>query len=298
MKEQVCAVIVTFNKLHLLKECLEAVKSQTVPVGTIYVINNNSNDGTKEYLESQNGITSLTTSENIGGAGGFKLGIKEFYKKTDNEFCWIMDDDTIPDRDCLKNLLEAGASIDNRFGFLSSYVYWTDHNPCLMNIPNISTDWYKGIPDNLIKVKQASFVSLFVKRESIEKVGLPIGEFFIWGDDSEYTERLSNIESSYMATKSKSLHKMGENTSVDIISDNTKRVPRYFYSFRNRFFVAKCRGIKAVVRELCRNIYLVFKILIKSSDGKYLRIKQIVCGQFAGIVFNPKIEGVGLNNEY
>lgn len=295
---EVTAVLVTYNKLGLLKECLEAIRQQTRKVNSIIVIDNHSTDGTSEFLEKQNDLIHIRTSKNIGGAGGFKKGISEYIKRTQDEFCWIMDDDTIPDPSCLEELIESASNLNNNFGFLGSYIYWTDGKACLMNIPNIDNDWYERLSENLIKIKQASFVSLFVHRKSVEQVGLPIGEFFIWGDDSEYTERLSKLKPSYLVLKSKALHKMGENTAVNIITDNSKRVPRYFYSFRNRFFVAKKRGWKAIIRELCRNTYLIMRIITKAPNSKFLRVKQVIIGQSHGIVFNPKIESVNLKNEH
>lgn len=294
----VTAVLVTYNKLELLKECLEAIRQQTKMVDTIIVIDNHSTDDTSDFLDEQKDLVHIRMNTNVGGAGGFQKGIREYIERTRDEYCWIMDDDTIPDPNCLEELTKSATKLDNKFGFLGSYVYWTDGAACLMNVPNIDKDWYESASDSLIKVKQASFVSLFIRRESICRVGLPIGEFFIWGDDSEYTERLSKIEPSYLVLESKALHKMGGNTAVNIITDNSDRVPRYFYSFRNRFFVAKKRGWRAVTRELCRNIYLTMKILIESPNSKFLRIKQLITGQWNGIVFNPKIESVDLKNEH
>ena len=43
-------VVVTYNRLELLKECLERVENQTAPAGKIIVVNNASADGTAEYL--------------------------------------------------------------------------------------------------------------------------------------------------------------------------------------------------------------------------------------------------------
>ena len=44
-------VIVTYNRLSLLKECISALKNQTYKINKIYIINNNSTDGTSDYLQ-------------------------------------------------------------------------------------------------------------------------------------------------------------------------------------------------------------------------------------------------------
>ena len=47
----IAAVVVTYNRLSLLKECLEAISLQTCKVNSIIVVNNASTDGTTEYLQ-------------------------------------------------------------------------------------------------------------------------------------------------------------------------------------------------------------------------------------------------------
>lgn len=50
MSEKVCAVIVTYNRKELLRECLKAVLGQTRPPDHILVVDNASTDGTLEML--------------------------------------------------------------------------------------------------------------------------------------------------------------------------------------------------------------------------------------------------------
>ena len=43
--------IVTYNRLELLKECIQQVLSQTVPFSYICIVDNHSTDGTSEHLD-------------------------------------------------------------------------------------------------------------------------------------------------------------------------------------------------------------------------------------------------------
>lgn len=96
MKNNICAVVVTYNRIKLLKECIDSLRKQTIILDGIIVVNNNSNDGTKEWLALQNDISAIH-QENLGGAGGFYNGIKSAYNKGYN-WIWCMDDDCLPDR--------------------------------------------------------------------------------------------------------------------------------------------------------------------------------------------------------
>lgn len=68
------ALIVTFNRLEKLKKSVR----ETVKAGfsSIVIVNNGSSDGTREWLSSlsEPGITILNLKDNLGGAGGFKVG--------------------------------------------------------------------------------------------------------------------------------------------------------------------------------------------------------------------------------
>lgn len=78
MTTQVAVTVVTYNRLNLLKECLQALRRQTIKADII-IVNNGSTDGTKEYLDSKEGIF-VIHQENLGGAGGFYAGTRQAFK--------------------------------------------------------------------------------------------------------------------------------------------------------------------------------------------------------------------------
>ena len=102
MNPGVTAVVVTYNRKDLLIECLEAIQSQSYPVSSILLIDNASTDGThdalndKGFLKNNNFIYCLMET-NLGGAGGFHEGFRRA-AKLKNDFIWIMDDDTVPEK--------------------------------------------------------------------------------------------------------------------------------------------------------------------------------------------------------
>jgi rhamnopyranosyl-N-acetylglucosaminyl-diphospho-decaprenol beta-1,3/1,4-galactofuranosyltransferase len=56
MNTKVAAVIVTYNRLALLKECVKALETQERLPDAIVVVNNGSTDGTEQWLDSQKNI--------------------------------------------------------------------------------------------------------------------------------------------------------------------------------------------------------------------------------------------------
>ena len=68
------------------------------------VVDNASTDGTGEWLQTQP-VTAETLAENTGGAGGFSHGLERAVE-SGADLAWLMDDDGLPEPDCLKLLLE------------------------------------------------------------------------------------------------------------------------------------------------------------------------------------------------
>ena len=112
------AVIVTYNRKELLEENIKALLDQSEKLNKIFIIDNNSTDGTKSYLEQKGYLKNQTIEyvrleKNIGGAGGFSVGTKYAYEKGFDFIC-LMDDDGKPnDNDTIKNLLDAAVDIYN-----------------------------------------------------------------------------------------------------------------------------------------------------------------------------------------
>lgn len=293
------AIVVTYNRLQLLKENLNALRNQSEPCDII-VINNASTDETETYVLSMckidNRIIYHNTGKNLGGAGGFAFGIK-VATDAGYRYIWIMDDDSIPMKDALKSLQNKAALIDDQFSFMASTVYWTNGKLFRMNTPHVQ--WGKEnelcyiqllSEKKIVPIQDASFVGCFVNIKYVHKVGLPISEFFIYGDDIEYTSRLSKEEKAYLDLDSIIIHKAPSNTGADIVSAPKDRLERFYYQSRNGIYIARREGrvLKRIIRVLNRMI----RIIIKSPDSKFARICILLKGTLAGFIFNPSIQFV------
>ncbi len=194
MENKTLILIVTFNRLNDLKICIESLKCQTYKNFDILVVNNGSSDGTKEWLDCQTDIISIH-QPNTGGAGGFYTGMKYMY---DNGYGWLlmMDDDGIPDKDELKNLIE---NYDEAKSLNSG-------KDCIVNALVVNKDvpeelafnWgvnssrsllTKDYPSDYIFDGIHPFNGTLIKRSIIEKNGFIKKEMFIWGDEEEYMAR-------------------------------------------------------------------------------------------------------------
>ena len=123
--------------------------------------------------------------DNRGGAGGFHAGLPGRDRGAD--LVWLMDDDGIPEPDCLKVLLEArglrllGPGRPGRAG---------PFRLCFpIRLPGRAT-WSTGWPRSIRRAKRVipdvviPFNGVLVTRDLVERIGTPREEFFVWGTTS------------------------------------------------------------------------------------------------------------------
>lgn len=291
---KVAAVVVTYNRIDLLKECLSHLKEQTVPLDVL-IVDNASTDGTDElFKEQQEGLIYFNTGANLGGAGGFNYGMRKAVE-LGYEYVWVMDDDTLPKPTALEKLLEADKKLEGNYGWLSSLVLWKDGTECKMNRQKIKPKefaYFHLLEFGIINAEQASFVSLFLKATTIKQFGLPIKEFFIWGDDIEFTRRLCVREKlpCFLVGESVAVHAMANNTGSNIASDVPERVTRYKYAFRNEAYLYRKEGLKGIVYYLAKCAKHFLQIVFKAKSKRILRLNILLSSIIKGMLFNPKIE--------
>jgi GT2 family glycosyltransferase len=252
--ERVAVVVVTYNRKALLVECLEALLSQTLAPERILVIDNAATDGTPELL-AQAGLLNEPSiwyqrlDENLGGAGGFEIGMRLAYSHLDCDWFWLMDDDTIPTPTALEELLAASRSLArwNPAVLASRVEYWAEPNN-ICNLPRfrVNSPWGKNEPpERLVAVaatgslpiRNVTFVAPMISRAAVETYGFPVGGYFIYADDIEYTGRVLKREFGAMVLASVVRHK----TNPAVLPHQTPPA-RFFYHVRNTIWMIRVSG--------------------------------------------------------
>lgn len=293
--KKVIAVVVTYNRKKLLEECIEALLNQDYKNCHILIVDNASTDGTEEYISEylkNEKVNYVNTGANLGGAGGFNYGMKEACK-IGCDFMWIMDDDCIAHKDSLTKLLAANEKLEGEFGFLSSKVLWKDNSICKMNIQKRKfSKWLRDYDTNMQKIEMASFVSLFIKTQVVQEMGLPIKDFFIWTDDWEYTRRISRKYNCYYVSNSIVTHKSKLNEGASIATVDGERLERFKYMYRNDVVLYRREGIKGWILLYLRLLLHKLRILKSDKKNKKERIALINKAIKKGKKFFPKVEYV------
>lgn len=303
---KVIAVILTYNRLSLLKKCIDSVRKQTYPPDLIIVVNNASTDHTAEWLKNESIITH-SLANNSGASGGFSECLKISYQYG-ADWVWLMDDDTIAKDDTLEKLigqLHELKPYEKDLGFLCSNVQWTDGNPHAMNLTYTLEDKNKlaklplSLKTNVPVIQFSTFVSILISSKAIEKVGLPLKEYFIWNDDIEYTRRIIANGLAGIAVKdSIAVHETPVNHFASVFTDLNLPTWKYSYGLRNELYTKRILEGELVfwLTWIHRMFLLPVRILLKRKNYHWPYIKLVWNTSINALFFKPKIEKLAPNS--
>ena len=254
----IVAVIVTYNRLELLKRVITALKSQTVPVDKIIVVNNGATDGTKEWLDSQEFLITIH-QENVGGAGGFYRGIKEAMT-TETDWIWCMDDDVFPTSKCLEKLINHYTSED-RTGILCPkrlmdgrlFISETRKQNLSNPFKYIYEDCLKEelLNNNeTVEIEGMAFEGPLIRREVVESIGLPNKDLFILYDDTEYSYRAILAGYKVKVVSSAVMEKYNHQSTLTKRDNLVKNKWKLKYHFRNTAYFCHKYGKNFFFRYL------------------------------------------------
>jgi rhamnopyranosyl-N-acetylglucosaminyl-diphospho-decaprenol beta-1,3/1,4-galactofuranosyltransferase len=189
---RIAAVVVTFNRLGLLRTLVERLE-QVPELTEILVVDNASTDGTGEWLAAVGGrVHARTLAENGGGARGFHDGLAWAVERG-ADLVWLMDDDGLPGPGCLTRLLQetdldfwGPLVVDEAApGRLVFPIRLPGSTRVVHQLADVQRAATRGRIDGIV----IPFNGVLVTRELVERIGLPRAEYFIWGDDHEYRLR-------------------------------------------------------------------------------------------------------------
>ncbi|UEG50553.1 glycosyltransferase [Ferruginibacter lapsinanis] len=276
----VLSIIVTYNRLPLLKRCIDALKAQSYGNNSILVINNSSTDGTEEYLKAN--TINFITQPNGGSSAGWYTGI-EASIKGNYDFVWLMDDDGYPDPDALKHLVN---SFDHEtIGVSSVVVKENNHEELVFGLPKLNTKGYVKLFSLIRKYHTISEVSKFSDRypyihafngtlldvNKIKAIGNVDKRYFMYGDELDYMYRLEKLGKLYTIIAAKHYHPDVSARAID--------KHRVYYFIRNSIIINHLYLDKAYVRDfftVAVALYRVYKRCPFKEFVSYLFWKNTV----------------------
>lgn len=192
---RIAAVVVTHNRPALLRQVIDALQTQTRRPDVVYIVDNASRTETQALLARTRGVVVLRSEVNLGGTGGFTLGMQRA-RAGGCDWIWLLDDDAIPRAEGLEKLEQALLDLPSTTGAVCGTVReFGDlalmHRRRFTNLLGIERclprEAYHTQP---VEIDTGSFVGFLASTVAVEAVGLPDTAFFLAYDDTEYSLRL------------------------------------------------------------------------------------------------------------
>ena len=200
---RVVAVIVTFQRLAELDRLLKALSSSTVPLhGCIIADHSPSGEvislGKNTHFET----VVLEDASNPGPGAGWshaaQRAIHHFGPRV--SALWYLDDDVVPSPDCLEILLQDLGKANAIVPLLSDAngALWAFPEPCEqplrrpIRMAKTPSDALRLIGTAPHSACWATGACLLVTREAYDRVGGHRADFWLLGEDLEYSMRLAN----------------------------------------------------------------------------------------------------------
>lgn len=266
-------VMLTYNNLEYTKKCIESIRKYNSKDNfEIIVIDNNSTDGTREWLKKQKDIKSVLNSENRGFPTGCNQGINLAKKQND---IFLLNNDTVLMPNSIFNLrmglyykeiVGATGAVSNcvpyyqeileKFKSYEEYVDYAYRN----NITDESR--YEE------RVKLIGF-AMFIKRRVLNEVGL-LDERFTPGnfEDDDLSLRIILSGHKLMLCKDSYIHHFGSVSFKKNGKEFNKLLKTNSYKFKEKW---------GFYSEESMNINRDIISLIDEDSSKEMNILQIGC---------------------
>ena len=241
------SVTVAYNAERALPQQIDVLLRQTFPLQEIIVVDNASTDGTVAMLaERYPQVTVLRMPENIGQAGGWAAALSYAALRKRHDWVWTFDNDTVPEVGTLETLLCGVDTLGNDVGIVAPLPIHRETATCYT--PYL---WREGFvkPPEELRGRPIWFADLviasgcLIRRDVIEKIGLPRSDFFIDIVDFEYCLRArSHGYKIAVVTAAELGHEIGNGRKVDLLGYKrlwTNQPPfREYYISRNLTYLA------------------------------------------------------------
>jgi GT2 family glycosyltransferase len=288
----VASITVAWNGANVLPRHLTGLLEQSRPLDEIVVVDNASQDGTLGLLRQQfPEVTVIPVEANLGMGGGLCAGLGYALERHFDWF-WLFDQDSVPAKTALEELFKGLASISekaSKVGMLASLPVHAETG--LEHFGLLWRDRFVSVPQERAR-QPVCFVDLvlssgsLIRREVVEKIGLPRRDFFIDFVDHEYNFRVRRHGYEIALVRHSVLyHRMGEPRLARKFGVGPFRLRshsatwRHYYMSRNEVFT-----VWHLLGTTKARVFLLFRMLRRAlrvacyDEGKFAKLKMHFMG--------------------
>lgn len=240
-------LVLNYNNASDTISCLKSLYNNCVYNFEIVLIDNASYDDSvcvlKEYIKDKSHIRFFSLSKNLGYAGGNNVGLRYALDQSDMEYCWILNNDTIVEKNALKFLYEfmqkhldvgiCGSKMICEWNRSELQGYGGFYNRFL-SVSRACLDIRK-----IDKIDYVCGASVFVRRKFLEDIGLMCEEYFLYCEEIDWAERAKGKYKIACEPKSIVYHREGASTGGTSATKTNCSVVSDYYQIRSRILFAK-----------------------------------------------------------
>ncbi len=258
MTEMIVGVVVTHKRRELLAQSLKVLAGQSRPLDHLVVVDNADEAEVRDLVESADVPTTyLGSKHNLGGAGGFALGML-YALSLGADWVWLADDDGRPEGpDVLETLLSCAKR--HNLAEVSPVVCDIDQPDRLAFPLRRGVEWKRwrselGDEDLLPGIASLFNGALF-SAAAIDAVGVPDLRLFVRGDEVEVHRRLVRsglpfgtcLQTAYLHPDGADEFKpiLGGRMHTQYPDNETKR----FFTYRNRGYLMSQPGMRKLLPQ-------------------------------------------------
>jgi len=252
----------------------------------------------------------IQTGENLGFAGGNNVGIRYTILKSDSNYIWLLNNDTVVNKNALIEMVKLSEN-DEEIGMVGSKLLYYDKKDIIQALGGTDQINWKTIGKHICSFEKdqskldTNFeikgyvhgASLLVKKKVIKMTGMFDDKYFMLVEETDWCFRASELGwKLFCSGKSKIWHKGGASSGKSaqkvffgrqsIRSSLNKFVIVNYYMTRNHlYFVKKHFGkyfIIACIFIFLRVIRQIIGIILY-DDYKFHRIKVLLKGFVDGV---------------
>ena len=302
---KVAAVVVVFGPDDRFRKLLLSLVEQA---DKVWVIDNQPNYAFDKYLKGQkpchrNNITLIENKKNVGLAAAQNQGIK-LALEDGVDWVLLLDQDSILDKDFVKNMLKAGHKYKNKknIGFLTPRHEFDDGSPSVPTYSKVLFFMPQRYHMDLDEIDDTILFGMasgsFIPRHTLEEVGLMREEFWIDYIDYEFSFRVRERGYRIIGVGGARLnHRLGVKNQLKILgkvfSFQVHPAFRRYTIYRNRIAVIKEYSTlfpEFVLFEVLSIAKDLFKLCLL-EDQKFNKLRAIFIGIIHGMMgsFNRDI---------
>jgi N-acetylglucosaminyl-diphospho-decaprenol L-rhamnosyltransferase len=257
---KLAVVIVNYETAHLVMQCLTSLLREVAAIDArVIIVDNCSSDDSVRIIcewilaHDDRRIVQLIESK---ANGGFSFGNNIGMRAVDADYYLLLNSDTIVRPQAIDRLLETADSHPEA-GLISPRLEWADEVPqqsCFRYPSPISefidvartsliTTMFKRfdvplpVSDIVVHPDWTSFACVLVRHRVVDKIGLMDDGFFMYFEDIEFCRRARNAGWVIIHDpEARVVHLRGGSSPVKQRVIERKRLPRYYYASRTRYF--------------------------------------------------------------